>query len=352
MTKHFYYLLLPLQISFICCYSDAALSPAENTIDPSPDFGLNLPARPTIEHGYNLWIQGEGLYWKAAEENIPYVIVKQQSHPSMPAHNTIKEARFDWNGGYRLSAGYMIPHGKWDIAAIWTSISNQGSRSDNASIPPDTVINLIEPVGYQNTITGIITHSDGKWGIDLSQIDLNLGKEFYVSRSFKLRPMGGLRSAWIDHKAHYGYLDHNDGITDMHSVHWDFWGFGFLAGLQADWMLASDWSLFSFADYSLLWGFSKIRQHSPETDYHFRKSFRCARAVYDLGMGIKWSHAFSNQRWRLSFKAAYEYHLYPQQNQMLENMNQVQPGLVAGAFTNHSGDLSYQGGSFSAQIDF
>jgi hypothetical protein len=246
----------------------------------------------------------------------------------------------------------MIPHDEWDLRAVWTSISNQGSRSNNGTIPPDRTVNLIEPVGYQDTIQGIITHTSGKWKVDLSQIDLILGKEFFVSRSLTLRPMGGARSAWIDHTGSSGYLDHNDGITDTHSLKWDFWGFGFLAGLQADWILARDWSIFSFADCALLWGFSKIRQHCPTTGYHFRESFRCARAVYDVGMGLKWSHLFHNERWRLSFKAGYEYHLYPNQNQMINNTSMVELGTAAGAFINNPGDLTYQGPSFSAQIDF
>ncbi len=198
----------------------------------------------------------------------------------------------------------------------------------------------------------MIIRAHGKWEIELNQVELNLGRDFFAGRWLKLRPMGGVRTAWIDHESLDSYYNFNNETTFTYRSEWDFWGFGFVAGMQADWMLARDWSLFSFADYSILWGFFDVHQRGAPLTYHFKKSFRCARAVYDLGMGIKWSHLFSNHRWRLSFKAAYEYHLYPEQNQFLNNTNTVEPDISSGAFVNNSGDLAYQGLSLSAQIDF
>lgn len=319
--------------------------------------GYNPAARPTVSKGYNVWVQGEGLYWKAAEEGINYAILSINPAPANvpPKQFIVKQAKFDWNGGFRLSAGYLIPHGNWDLGLYWTRISNHGSKTINHSTEPNHVVDINQAFGYQNTMSGTISQFSGNWKIHLNQIDLQLGKEFGVSRHLTLRPIGGLRSTWIDHSVHANYTVLS-AIGSKHKIDWDFWGFGFLAGIEANWMLGEDWSIFSLADYSILWGFFDIDQKEtfdPARGYHYEKSFRCARGAYDIQLGLKWSHPFHNERWRLSLKGAYEYHLYTQQNQLQYNTNLVQTNPAAnGSFINNPGDLAYQGASFSAQIDF
>jgi len=319
--------------------------------------GYNPAARPTVSNGYNLWVQGEGLYWKAAEEGITYALLSINPGPGNqpPKQFLVRQAKFNWNGGFRLSTGYLIPHGKWDLGLYWTRISSQGSKTINHTVKPGHIVDINQPIGYQNTMTGAITQVSGRWKIDLNQVDLQLGKEFGVSRHLTLRPIGGLRSAWIDQSVHANYAVQS-GVGSKHKIDWDFWGFGFLAGIEANWMLGRDWSIFSTGDYSILWGFFDIDQKepfNPARAYHYKKSFRCARGVYDIALGLKWSHAFHQERWRLSVKGAYEYHLYTQQNQLLYNTNFV--GITSnanGSFVNNPGDLAYQGISLSAQIDF
>ncbi|MBS0652476.1 MAG: hypothetical protein JSR39_03000 [Verrucomicrobia bacterium] len=316
--------------------------------------GYNPAARPSVSKGYNVWVQGEGLYWKAAEEGINNALISFNPTPQS-LHFHVNHANFDWNGGFRLSAGYLIPHGKWDLSLYWTRISNRGSKTVNRSADPNHIVDINQGIGYQNTMTEIITQVSGKWKIHLNQIDLQLGKEFGVSRHLTLRPIGGLRSTWIDHSVHANYPVLSS-IESKHKIDWDFWGFGFLAGIEANWMLGEDWSIFSLADYSILWGFFDIDQKqtfNPARAYHYEKSFRCARGAYDIQLGLKWSHPFHNERWRLSLKGAYEYHLYTQQNQLQYNTNLVENTTSAnGSFINNPGDLAYQGVSFSAQIDF
>ncbi|MGE0670510.1 MAG: Lpg1974 family pore-forming outer membrane protein [Parachlamydiales bacterium] len=332
----------------------------EEIVTPSAQVqssGYNPAARPTVSHGYNVWVQGEGLYWKAAEEGITYALLIINPGPGNqpPKQFLVRQAKFDWNGGFRLSAGYLIPHGKWDLGIYWTRISSHGSKTIDRNTKPNHIVDIDQPIGYQNTMTGIITQVSGHWKIDLNQVDLQLGKEFGVSSHLTLRPIGGLRSAWIDQSVHANYALLSE-VGSKHKIDWDFWGFGFLAGIEANWMLGRDWSIFSTADYSILWSFFEIDQKqtfNPARAYHFKKSFRCARGIYDIQLGLKWSHAFHRERWRLSVKGAYEYHLYTQQNQLLYNTNLVQTNPPAnGSFVNNPGDLAYQGVSFSAQIDF
>jgi hypothetical protein len=341
-----------LLIATLCSAHLAALEQPQPSQEPNP-IGINPPARPVVSEGWNLWAQGEALFWKAAVDRLNYVIVeKNSSAPNPPFHASIKSAEFDWNWGYRLSAGYTMPHDRWDLAATWTSINNNGSQSERAKGSKT----LLQPTGYQNTLPSDISSVQGKWEIDLSQVELALGKEFFPSPWIKLRPMGGMRSAWIDQTtdAHSKNFS-NSEIAEQHGK-WHFWGLGFVAGAQVDWMLSHDWSLFSFADYSILWGYFSHEQrqtHAPSQLYQLKKSMRCARGVYDIGFGLKWSHLFSDNRWKLSCKAGYEYHLYPEQNQFLYNTNIVSPGQSDdGSFINNGGDLTYKGLSISIQIDF
>ncbi|MBY0529799.1 MAG: hypothetical protein K2P51_06370 [Rhabdochlamydiaceae bacterium] len=338
-------LLIPLLSSFRPTEQTEPTTPvsnqANNTLDAHP------------KSRSHFFVQAEALFWKPAIDQLNYVIEqKNPDHPSSKYDGSIKSATFEWNFGYRLSTGYTLPHDRWDISAMWTSISNNGSKKERAAHN----LRLLQTEGYQNTITNNIADVKGRWSIDLKQIELALGKEFHPSPWIKIRPMGGLRSAWIDQDSDVDFFLNTNNEIARELADWDFWGLGFVAGASVDWILAKNWSLFSFADYSILWGFYAVDQHQTRlasAHYRFQKSMRCARGVYDLGLGIKWNYLFSNNRWKLSFKASYEYHLYPEQNQFLYNTNFVSASQTSsGAFLNNGGDLIYQGIALSGQFDF
>ena len=106
-----------------------------------------------------------------------------------------------------------------------------------------------------------------------------------------------MRSSWIfqEYYISLSAIDSTDGAqvkqsTDLKNR---FWGFGFVAGLESDWMLGWGVSLYGAADISILLGFFDINQKGKQDGariFDLDKSFRTGRAVMDLDMGLKWSN--------------------------------------------------------------
>lgn len=321
-------------------------------------YGINTPARPVLAYDWgNVWLMGEALCWQATQDNLYYASFEDE-----PPNNTIDPLRleFDWNWGARLGAGYNIPRDGWDIGMEWTHIENRArGHGAGSSLPqlwgdPRALI----------TVEGPTDRAAGHWKVHLDQIDLELGREFYVGRYMTIRPKVGMRSAFIFQRLKSkvsiteglapigGPVPFGDNITKLTNR---FWGFGFEAGLDTDWKLGYGFSLFGEADFSLLFGFFKVRErgtiltNGAQTNrWSSENSFRTEKPILDLAMGFKWFGKFCDDHFGLTFKAGYEYHLYM-------NHNQFQQPTGDTNFTTLSplpGDLGYQGVTLTMQFDF
>lgn len=309
----------------------------------------NMSARPPLTNGLNLWVLGEALLWQANEENLTYAYEQEGSS----SFNEIKNLDFDWDWGFRVALGYNAPRDGWDFSLMWTHIHNHAEDSVENDIDDQE---LIMPVWNINNVGvgNLMDKAKARWNVHLEQVDLGLGKEYYVGKHLTLRPNGGLRADWIyqDYDVTYvptGFTAFPQRIEMTNR----FFGFGFFAGLDTDWMLGQGFSLYGMADFALLLGFfdvdQKVRQTNPNTGTpqqgNIDSSLRTGKGILDLNLGFKWSHLYTKNSWRLTFKAGYEYHVYFDQNQfslMANNQKYFKP----------DGDLTYQGLTLSGQIDF
>ncbi len=310
--------------------------------DPTPTM-INTPVRPIVTDGVNLWFKGEAILWQAVEDNLSYATkgTNTASHFSQD----FKNLEFDWNCGFRLGTGYNIPRDGWDITLDWTHIHNEAHGSVHAG--HESLFETYVNTANVNT-TG--THFHGKWHNHLDQIDLNLGREFLVGKHLAIRPNGGMRTAWIHQKYAIDY-DFSSGPDQDVDLKNRFWGFGFVGGIDSDWRLGAGFSIYGNADLAILLGFFDVDETGKaggSTLWKVSNSFRTGKPIFDLALGLKWNHLFVHDSLGLTLKVGYEYHLYFNQNQFLQSNGSA----TLDQFIPIGGDLSYQGVTFSAQLDF
>ncbi len=316
----------------------------------------NTAVKPALKNALNLWVNGEALLWQATEENLTYVY-----KTDLDGHVDLKTLDFEWDWGFRVSGGYNIPRDGWSLALMWTHLENHASNSQKAHL--DENGNGIGSMPYLQASWGIndfsppsgtITQSNAHWTVHLDQVDLEIGREYYAGKHLTLRPHCGLRADWIDQNYKTTYHFFSDSHPQKFTMSNRFFGFGFFAGVDSNWLFGQGFSLFGTADVGILLGFfkvdEKVRQVNNllfQTKGTLDNSFRCGRGILDLELGLKWSHLFSQDSWGLTFKAGYEYHLYFDQNQ-LSNITSNAPVQ----YIKTNGNLIYQGVSLSGQIDF
>ncbi len=312
----------------------------------------NTAARPAVENGCDLWVMGDALLWQAVEENLTYIYSGSDS--ATASNRDLHTVDFNWDWGFRVGAGYNAPRDGWDIDLYWTHIRNTAHGRE--TLCPETSTTLYQVWGTASTLfDGTIDSAKGHWRVHLDQIDLDLGREFYAGKFLTVRPFVGVRSAWIHQKYNVEIegtsLLTGDELEQEAKLKNRFWGFGFAAGLDTDWLLGCGFSIYGSADMSILLGFFDVDQKGTQDDVKIwsqDKSFRTGRTIFDLDLGVKWAHLFCNHRFGLTLKAGYEYHLYFNQNQFVLSSGNGSFEL----FNPVKGDLTYQGVIGSVQFDF
>lgn len=333
---------------------DNTPAPSKTSL-PSPSKapeGVNLSARPVL-HNANLWIVGDALLWQATQDNMEYVYEGVDSE----ADWNIQSPSFDWNWGFRAGIGYNIPHDRWDLGLSWTSINNHAHDHIHKNLPtpviPGTEVLYNVWTTQSNTLTSGSSAS-AHWESKLNQIDLNLGRNFYVGHYLSMHPYAGIRNAWINQTYRINFEGLNAlsaPVTQENHMTNNSWGIGFCGGVGADWMLTRRFSIYGDAGMAVLMGFFHIHQTGSENNvsvFRVSKNFRAGRPIFDLALGFKWATNFFHNHCRFALKVGYEYHLYCNQNQFMQSNGSTDLEL----FNPIRGDLSYQGGTISGRLDF
>jgi hypothetical protein len=316
---------------------------------------MNTAVRPPLKDALNLWVNGEALLWQATEENLTYVY-----QTDLSGNTDLHTVDFQWDWGFRVSAGYNAPRDGWDLSLMWTHMENDASGSQKAHLDEVEVGSLpyLQAAWGINSFSpppGILVRASAHWTTHLEQVDFALGREYYVGRYLTVHPHGGLRADWIYQSYKVNYTPSTFYNPQHFRMANKFFGFGFFGGLDSNWLLGKGFSLYGMADYAILLGFfdvgQKVTQLDPTlgpTKGTLDSSFRCGRSVLDLGLGLKWNRLFHHDTWGLTLKAGYEYHLFFDQNQFANITMTTTPFK----YNRPEGDLTYQGVNISAQIDF
>ena len=312
----------------------------------------NTSARPPLSNALNLWVNGEALLWQATEENLTYVY-----QTDLAGNNALKTVDFQWDWGFRISGGYNAPYDGWDLSLTWTHLENNASDSSKAHLDENgngiddrPFLQAAWGINDSSPPGGVLAKASAHWDVHLDQVDFGLGREYYVGKHLTIRPNGGMRVDWIDQEYKVTYTPFSIFNPQKFKMDNRFFGFGFFAGVDSDWLLGRGFSLYGMADFAILLGFFDVDQtvRQGATKGELDNSFRSGRAILDLNLGLKWCHLFVNNSWGITFKAGYEYHLYFKQNQFSNITMTTSPFQ----YSKTQGDLAYQGVAFSGQFDF
>ena len=246
---------------------------------------------------------------------------------------------------------------------------------------------------------GQICEASTEWKIRLDLLDLELGREFFVSRKLTLRPFIGLRQAWIDMSQNVFFSSNiafplgtnlsfytltdtlvaakNENIYLKNR----FRGLGPRAGLNSRWLIGGDVSVVGEAAFSILYGHYTVESNcctcingeilpagldaSDIRPSNLQDTFWTSKGVADLGIGFEWSRSFSEDRWGLAIALLWDNSLYFNQNQQIGieefSAPQVEVGspevlklplTQASLSARRHGDFSTQGLTVRASLDF
>ncbi|HSW72647.1 MAG TPA: Lpg1974 family pore-forming outer membrane protein, partial [Chlamydiales bacterium] len=164
------------------------------------------------------------------------------------------------------------------------------------------------------------------WKLNFNQVDLELGRKFWLSKHMDMRVYAGSRGAWFNTKFNNQALSKTASDVYVLNRFIDYfkdrmWGVGLLAGLQPQWHVNRYFFIFSNLDAALLFG--KFRVHKKEDytsfdstglqsiNYHnnSRGVFNHMQAVLDIALGVRWEDTWC-YKVRSSVDVAWENHIW------------------------------------------
>lgn len=347
--------------------------------------GITPSVGPLCGNEVDIILDAEFLWWYASVTSMPYAAlfrVESDGDTTNPQRRSIQVREiyeFDWNWdpGLRVGLGVVTNYHGWDVYANWTYYYT--SVTGSKSVPPlleHTLTN--DPIGTEGLVTpwskwghgDLYSQIKAKAQLLFNQIDLSLGRNFWINPSMKLRPYTGIRGMWtrLNLIAHDTFLSSTPASPyDVNNTSNRFkqkmWGVGLLAGLQAAWQLTQNWSIFTDTGVSLLYGKCNIHRHidglatraGVQTRFHDfttrHDDIYSLQATIDLALGLRWEWIFGNESYRLMFDAGWESHYLPSFNH-LDQYDATVDFNHPPASKSSNGDLSLSGLVVRGRFDF
>ncbi len=324
--------------------------PTEDDITPS--------VGPLIaQDSYDWIIDLEFLYWFASVTNLSYAKkceLKALGDSTNPTDATLvhrKNENFNWgwDPGSRIGAGVVTNHDGWDFYANWTYYYN--SVDTRAGVPDypagDFTSTQFNPQGTKvvSTPWDYLPSRDhynfvkAQFKLLFNQIDLTLGRKFWISPKLSLHPFFGLRGYWS--RMHFSIKAFRPFISGAFPIfqnqinaHSRFkqtaWTVGPLGGLDTAWHFTKNWSLFAKAAIALTYGRYAIDQELDNVQIQFNTGGQTFRNIAysttsvlwklqtfaDLGLGIRWE-TILKEKYRLLFDAGWENHFLFKFNELI-----------------------------------
>lgn len=327
-------------------------------------------ARPSKED-HNWFITAGLLYYSPNVGGTEFAFTDNGSMISYPINGRTKDMKFGWGAGFTVGLGLNLSFDDWDLKATYSHFSHSDSRSVNPSDCGNaTVVPLRGGVCVSPTNGGswLAAKARSSFDFDFNSIDLQLGRNYFLSQLLSMRPFLGIKAAFIDLEQTTRYCGGNSdaGLQLFCGEHFqflgpnnlrvreesDFKGAGLEVGFQGKWFLAKGFSFFADTIGSLIYGFFDV-DHSEKVSSssveNVRLSGNTHRIVPTAGItaGIAYDLFFNDDKEHIGFRFGYDTQYYWRVNQMLQ-VQQAGPSR----YNRYSEDVSMRGIIFEGRWDF
>ncbi|GAB4186772.1 MAG: hypothetical protein Tsb0015_04810 [Simkaniaceae bacterium] len=333
--------------------------------------------------GSGWFVELSAIYWHAKVGGSDYAYTDQDPAGDFPIKGRMKDMDFHWDWGVKAGLGYNFEHDGWDLYLHYTFLDTNGDDKTFAGLN-DIVIPLrgaailttqtqtggLLQIGTQGTFN-FCTHAKSQYDFDFHSLDLELGRNFFVSKNLSLRPHMGLKAAWIDLEQitrYYGgdaTLDLNgDPILglDGNTVHVkdknNFRGFGPRTGLNTEWYLGRGFSLFGETSLAMVFGLfdaeHKERYSLDVENQRIRLEINRHgfTPTVQFHLGIAYKTYFNDDRNHLTLRLGYDSQYWWRINQTTYVSDTISTVNPAVRYARYSEDASLMGITFDARIDF
>ncbi len=205
-------------------------------------------------------LSGEFLYWTIRAAQMDYVVERTRSKTGQVPFDgtystgvgtaffgTLHEHHFKWDPGFRLGLSYETNKDAWMLSGLYTYFHSHSRSSKDPKTGPFDYLN---GTLFQASDTPVHkARSLVRFTSDVAE--LNLARNFKVSKAISFQFLAGIIGAWTDMKWRVEFV----GSTIFpNNLNWKFKGGGLNTGFKSLWNIASGLNFCLDGGLSALYG--------------------------------------------------------------------------------------------------
>jgi hypothetical protein len=320
----------------------------------NPGRKMITPAAGTkIKTGADAFIIAEFLEWEARQNGLVFAQTGiGATATSTPSQGSSYTPNFQFNPGFRVALGLGLDHDDWDVIATYTWYQ-QNSNENSVTNSNTTTNSLIPGMNFPYTLPSSLTYASGNWNLRLSCVDMNLGRNFFISHYLSIRPMIGLKAAWQNQTYDASYIGTVRRVQTQNTIHQSekAFGIGMVGGMKMLWSFTRNWGIYANAFGDILSTRFKLNSKNKQfavnnnsnitVDDQLSSKISVLQPIVELSLGICWDNWFDDDQYHLGIRLGWEEQMWFNNNHFIISNNNA-----------NRGDLSMQGLVFSLRFDF
>jgi len=303
--------------------------PASVPVTKQPKGMITPTVEPRVENGFGLSVDAAFTWWKSQVSGMSFA----------QTDSSVQSPHWKFVPGFKVGLGIDIDFDGWDLYAEYTWFRQGLTKGFAASEYGPGYSSFI----HTNTSTGalssmILTKASSTRKSQFNIVDLELGRNFFISKRLALRPNLGFKLARMFEKTTLREIQEGEmGFTNL-NLSQQLSGVGIRAGIDTVWHLSRTFGFYGDLALTSLW--SSIHNHcnsyvsddGVQTDRLIPMKNQTILPVIEMGVGLSYMQWFANERYQLYAKAGWE-------EQIWIGYNYNTP---SGTF-NNTGNLTLQG---------
>ncbi len=347
---------------------------------------ITPPAGPRVAHGADIFVTADFIWWEAVEEKLDFsssgiaytkALTVSDLQQTISAGKTVSVGK-DWAPGFKVGLGLNMGHDGWDLYTQYTWLHASNTKSQKGDYLKNPQIISGYNVPYVNTIdegTEVVmnngdtyfsgfSENKSKWNLHFNAVNIELGRNFYLSQFLTIRPHMGLKGTWQSHDwkttsiAQTGkkfVVATSDADMATYGIgsnkHYSVWGIGVRGGLNMEWYMSKCWSIYGDFSLSTLWtnyykqtltiAMEDIGIENPTStiivNFADGNAYKC-KYIAELELGFRWETWLYDDNYHFAIQAGLE-------QQTWINWSVLNP-------YNQCADMSLRGLNLKLRFDF
>lgn len=349
-----------------------------------PNWEITPKGGPCVACGWGGYATVDFIYWGVQEDHLEFAATSGFSDSSAGSPTPVNESsergkiysqKTHWRPGFKVGLGIDFCHDGWDFYTnyTWFRLFNGKRTKDNPPGPLNSQgnnftsgVNLTDPFwGIGGSLTPIgnnLANSSStlfeslqqRWTLHFNALDLEIGRNFYISPRITLRPTFGIKGTWQKQNIRLfgeGAVRSDTTTGEVSSKNkMRIWGVGPRVSLESAWHVVRLVSFLADVALSTLWEHFEVTRSDIFTQTgvgsinapHVMNRFYTLSPVLETFLGLRLENWTHRDDFHIAFDLGWEMQYWFFQNQFIRTL----------VLSSGSGNLSFQGLTARLRFDF